>query len=227
MFIYSKIQLKSMTQIIPITHECSVCGKKVESYGLMSTNTWGSPDLDTRPPEMMRSTMNTWVQECPNCGYAAKSVKNELEIPRQYLESEEYRTCRGIEFKDELSRKFFKKHLISMKNEDKLTALYDIMHCAWACDDHQDEANAVTSRKIAIELVDELIENIEDKETLLLMKADFLRRNKEFEQLIEEYENITFSEDLLNRIIHFQIEKARKNDDACYTVEDVEKEFNQ
>ena len=93
------------------------------------------------------------------------SVKNELEIPREYLESEEYRTCRGIEFKDELSRKFFKKYLISMKNEDKLTALYDIMHCAWACDDHQDEANAVTSRKIAIELVDELIENIEDKET--------------------------------------------------------------
>ena len=112
-----------------------------------------------------------------------------------------------------------------MKSEDSFSAFDDIMHCACACDDSVDDANAVKSREIAIELSDRIIEKSENKNTIIVMKADLLRRNREFEQLIEEYENITFGDDLLNRIIRFQIEKARKNDAACYTVEDVEKDF--
>ena len=59
------------------------------------------------------------------------------------------------------------------------------------------------------------------KNTLLLMKADLMRRGGQFEELVEEYENITFEESQLNDIAQFQIEKAKEKDDNCYTVASV------
>ena len=63
-----------MTIIKDIETECSVCGETTEQPVLMSTNSWGYPDLDLRPPEMQRSTMHVWIQECPHCGYSFPKV---------------------------------------------------------------------------------------------------------------------------------------------------------
>ena len=46
---------------------CAVCGAMHEYRILTSTNAFGSPDLDLRPPMMKRGTMHLWVQECPSC----------------------------------------------------------------------------------------------------------------------------------------------------------------
>jgi hypothetical protein len=58
------------------------------------------------------------------------------------------------------------------------------------------------------------------------MKADLLRRCGEFDQLIKEYSNITTDEEIINKVIKFQIQKANENDTTCYTVEDVVNEDN-
>ena len=58
-----------MTTLDEAKKKCAVCGKISAHFEVTSTNTFGAPDLDTRPPEMMRSTMDMWVQECPSCGY--------------------------------------------------------------------------------------------------------------------------------------------------------------
>ena len=50
-----------MTQIFPILITCPICEHEFEIYQLASTNQMGSPDLDLRPPEMARSTMDTWT----------------------------------------------------------------------------------------------------------------------------------------------------------------------
>ena len=62
-----------------------------------------------------------------------------------------------------------------------------------------------------------------NKETASLVRADLLRRTGQFNVLIKEYENVTFSDDLLNDIVAFQIKKAKEESDGCYTVDDVEK----
>ena len=33
-----------------------------------------APDLDLRPGEALRSTMDRWLQQCPHCGYAAPDI---------------------------------------------------------------------------------------------------------------------------------------------------------
>ena len=77
-----------MTMIHEIEQKCSVCGHTSPQPMLASTNTMGYPDLDLRPAEMQRSTMNTWILECPHCGYAAHDLGDELESPKDLLKSE-------------------------------------------------------------------------------------------------------------------------------------------
>ena len=61
----------------------------------------------------------------------------------------------------------------------------------------------------------------EEKDTLMLMREDLLRRLGRFEQLIEEYSGITFGDPLFDAINAFQIEKAKEGDIGCYTVRDA------
>ena len=174
-----------MTLIKDIETECSVCGETSEQPALLSTNSFGYPDLDLRPPEMQRSTMDVWIQECPHCGYVAGDLSDELEISKNYLKCEEYRTCEGLDFKSNLSKRFYKMHMIARESGDIETSFYSLRNCIWECDDVQDEL-AVEMRKKAVELANELIErNTEDKEIIILMKADFLRRSGQFDRLVE------------------------------------------
>ena len=81
-----------------IDKKCPVCGKVSSHQVLGSTNTMDYPDLDLRPAEMQRSTMNTWLDECPHCGYVSGDFRNETSIDEEFLKSESYLTCDGIEF---------------------------------------------------------------------------------------------------------------------------------
>ncbi|WP_407421888.1 hypothetical protein [Methanobrevibacter sp.] len=203
-----------MTTISQIEVECPICKTNFEISLLMSTNTWGSPDLDLRPPEMQRSTMNTWAYECPGCGYVASDFEDKPAVTGEFIESEFYQGCDGFEFKNPLSRIFYRQHLIEAHDLEKFHAL---LHAAWACDDSEDSENARLLREKCLDI----IKNIDIDETLEIQKADILRRSRHFAQVIEEYERKTYSEDILNLIKDFQIEKSRLEDDGCYTVEDV------
>ena len=62
---------------------------------------------------------------------------------------------------------------------------------------------------------------LEKNDDMILMKADIMRRSNHFEDLIKEYSTKSFEEDIYNKICDFQIEKAIKKDNKCYTIEDV------
>ena len=214
-----------MTNMTQIEMECSVCGKTSEQPVILSTNNFGYPDLDTRPPEMYRSTMNTWILECPHCGYVAKNLEEELKINEDYLKSNKYKTCNVINFKSDLSKNFYKRYLIESENSEDINAYFALLYCAWACDDSEDLENSKFTRQLAIELADKIIKDNknsnDDVENLIVMKADLLRRTGEFNQLIKDYEKLTLKDELLNKIIKFQVEKAYEKDNKCYTVEEV------
>lgn len=54
-----------MTTLYEAKAQCAVCGTESEYTGIGSTNSFGSPDLDTRPLKMKRSTIVDWIQRCP------------------------------------------------------------------------------------------------------------------------------------------------------------------
>lgn len=208
-----------MTVPITVKKKCFMCQQESTQVELMSTNAFGSADLDLRPPEMQRSTMTWWVQECPHCGYVSSNIENFTLVPIAWLKSKEYVECNSeLNMKSPLAVRFYKHYLFCKKGGLSEKAFGAIVNCAWACDDRSDEENAVYCRKLALLESDEIIKRGGGNETLLVRRADFLRRSKQFDEVIKRYEGMTFSEEILNQIIAFQIEKAKQRDVGCYTV---------
>lgn len=206
------------------TFRCSVCGKEYRFPVLTSTNTFGgSPDLDLRPPEMKRSTMPLWAQECPRCGFVSDRVSDTSSATRKYLRSRAYRHCDGIPFRSPLAERFYKKHRICLLDGKTEGAFFAVLNAAWACDDAEDEANAITCRRIAIELIVRMLHEADgEHETLIAMHADLMRRAGLFDELIGQYAGVSFNEEILNRIIAFQLDRAKEKDKACYRISDTE-----
>ena len=210
-----------MSTMREISVSCAVCKKESRQIVMTSTNQLGSPDLDLRPAPMARDTMGWWVAECPHCGYVAASLDRGKTIPREWLESEEYKSCNGTRFASRLAARFYKQYYLASLMGDVGEAYSAALHAAWACDDAKDKENAVLCRKLALVKIDKLLEGKRTKEDLWIVRADVLRRMGAFEQLIDEYKDKHFSKELLEQIIAFELRKAREGDAACYTVSDA------
>ena len=167
-----------MSRIVNVMRKCSVCGTVSEYMALASTNNFGGgPDLDLRPAEMMRSTMNVWLQECPGCGYVSEDVSNLSRVDREWLNSDKYCNCEGIPFVSDLSKEFYKYYLINMFDNNIEDAFFAVLHAAWSCDDDADIVNAKHCRELAIELATRLLDKgYENEDSLKLTRADLMRR---------------------------------------------------
>jgi len=53
---------------------CGVCGQESRQSVFRPIAPEQAPDLDLRPGEALRSTMDRWLQQCPHCGYAAPDI---------------------------------------------------------------------------------------------------------------------------------------------------------
>lgn len=59
---------------LPREMTCAACGARSTQTVVLSASAFGASELDTRPPEMMRSALRYQVQECPSCGYCFESI---------------------------------------------------------------------------------------------------------------------------------------------------------
>lgn len=160
-----------------------VCQTESNHAILLSSNTFGGlPDLDGRPPSMLRGTMGYWVQRCPQCGYCATDLGRERRaalpvIPldeidespadspeepsserRAFLES----IVRGARYQAQLSDKRFPSLACSLLCQSMLDevsgqsgrAALGAMHAAWVCDDRPEaKGQAAECRRRAVELI--------------------------------------------------------------------------
>ena len=207
-----------MSQIMNERVKCAVCGQFSTQINLISTNQLGSPDLDLRPAPMARDTMAWWLQACPHCFYVAEDLRQESPVSLSWLAREQYRTADGISFPTELARNFYRRHLIAAEMGHTGEAYAAVLHAAWVCDDEGDCENAVRCRKLALTFLDDAIEKSGPNEDMIMIRADLLRRSGQFDKLIREYSDRTFSKAILNDIVAFQLKRAAEKDTQCYTI---------
>ena len=211
-----------MTTVITQKKKCAVCGHEHDYVQISSTNAFGPSDLDSRPPEMARSTMRYWVEECPACRYAADDISAPAPVPASFLQSERYRTCDGAGFESPLAGRFYRLYLIQSELQDTTEAFWSILHCAWACDDYEDADNAKRCREEAARLADRLIFSGDgDMEELMVIRADLLRRSGQFAHVIHDYEHYKTEDEMFNAVLAFQVRKAAEQDDGCYVTDDA------
>ena len=215
-----------MTTLVNRPRTCTVCGTKSHQAEIRSASAFDHPDLDLRPSENQRSTIAHYLEVCPHCGYVAHRIAVKASVSEDLLKSESYLTCDGRRLPNELTRNFYRRYLLSKASGDNLSAFFALLHGAWACDDAEESCDeaapaAFELRQMALCEVDSAISAItadSDREALLVVKADLLRRSGQFDEVLRQCPSWEFTRDIYHRMIRYQLYLAKRCDDRCHTV---------
>ena len=207
--------------------KCSICGCASRYEEIASTNRFGSSDLDTRPPEMERSTIEYWIQCCPECGYCASDVSHAPPQAADIITSDQYRRQLKDPNFPPLANRFLCSSLVHLNAQGHGRAAWSIIHAAWACDDAMVVRAAVECRRKAAELLQgssgdcSIFESQPGATEAIL--ADLLRRNGQFEKVGQVCQHgLTKSPpSLIQQLLEFQVALARNEDDKCHRLEEL------
>jgi len=216
-----------MTTLGQEEQSCALCGVKSEHTSINSTNSFGSPDLDLRPPEMERSTMAYWVQECPNCGYAYDSIEEKPPQTDATVSSEAYKAILSSPINGSLTGRFLKASLISEGASEPDSAANYALNAAWAADDADDIEGAISHRERAANLfaisLNDVDEMSEDSIVTRTRMVDILRRAERWDEALKLAE-VLFGLELdatIRAVLEFERSAASKQDGLCYTIEEA------
>lgn len=220
-----------MTTTLEIPKKCALCGEISKHIELTSTNTFGPSDLDTRPPEMKRSTIQWWIERCPSCGYCAPYISEQLTEAPEVIKSKSYQEQLKNPNFPELVNSFLCWSLIKEKCNDFVDAGWSAVHAAWGCDDERRDESAQECRKKAITLFQKAKEreqsfmrNKTDEKVLLV---DLFRRSGQFEEALKICDDELKEESkesvskLLQLIFQFQKTLISNSDTGCHNMGEV------
>lgn len=209
--------------------QCAICDRVSIQGVIMSTNAFGSPDLDLRPPPMERYTIDHWVQECPHCGYCAPEISKRITGAGKVVRSKHYR---GILKKprkggSSLINQFLCASALYEHAGDMAAATWMSLFAAWTADDAtRGKAKAVRARTRVLDLVDRLHAQgghlHEDPVWDAMQMIDVARRAKEFgraKSLIAELAEV--ETEPFPALVAFQGERVTARDTAAYTFKEA------
>ena len=209
-----------MTTIVTETVKCGCCGKKSRQRGLGSTNQFGSPDLDLRPPPMARDTMDYWLQTCPKCGLVAEDLAAETAAVADLVRSDAYRRGGLDKAAPDLALTFLRRSMIVASHGDARAAFQNVLSAAWVADDEGAADLARLLRRMATACLGE-VPDLDDEDRLQL--AEVLRRAGEFagaERILSDLAARTLP-DPLPRLVAFERDRVAAGDDGRFTVADA------
>ena len=196
-----------MSTYFTVKKKCAVCGKENEIKICSSTHAFGYCDLDFRPAEQMRSILYLQVEECESCGFVSMNIENDkyANIYKKLSNNEYYKYCDGIKFDNDVAEKFYKIYLLNANLNNETASFFALRNASWICDDVGDEKNAITCRIKALKFLDILISNKDNNlEKYILIKMDFMRRCKMFEEVIKCYKDFNFTDESRYKVYKYQ-----------------------
>jgi hypothetical protein len=207
---------------------CGACGAENTYSVVGSIDTFtGSADLDMRPPETARSTIFTWVQRCPECGYCAGDVNRFIPGSQEIMKGTEYNEQIKDQLYPDLVNSFLCKAIIDREARDYTAATWALIYAAWACDDSALPDQAVKCRQKAADMAviaeehgQQLTEQEGASTTILI---DLLRRSGQLEQArqVIETRQGNISIDIISQILEFQKYLLGRNDTSCHTMSEA------
>ena len=217
-----------MTTIVQQSVACGHCGTENEVIELGSTNSFGSMDLDMRPPPMERDTLAQQIHRCQGCGYCAPDLEEPVGADG-LLGSDDYRALLADKGYPELARMFIAYGFLAESSGDLVGAAWAYRSAAWVCDDAVDSQvdSAIKCRNAVLRLIEGLRLNghtfTDDPITDSILKLDLLRRSGQHSEVMACVRALSEKElpEMLRSISAFQQRLAAAGDSACYRVSDV------
>lgn len=212
-----------MSTFRKIKKRCAVCGNEAEYNVIMSSNSMGCMDLDTRPPQMIRSLISMQIEYCEKCGYANSSISSKVSYDtRKLMRTEEYEEIVNNESINKTSKAYLLSGYLNSKEQNYKDSGFLYLKAAWTFDDCRDLDNSIIARKKAIKEFENYLKNNEDVQLEMII-VDALRRSKQFDkaivlsnELIDKVDN-----EFLKQIIKFQITLCNNQDYSCHDVGEV------
>lgn len=197
--------------------QCSCCSKTSEHSVLMSTNSFGSPDLDQRAQGMARATVDSWLQECPFCGYVAADIETGGTKARSFMDTGGFRAASLDPLSDPAVRRFLVRAAHDAHGGDRKSAFQNTLAAAWIADDRNQPSEATALRlKAAAHLAGARITSIDTR----LLLLDVWRRAASWDaaealtaELIAEQLEYPFAS-----IVAFHRDRIAARDDGSYTI---------
>ena len=214
----------TMTTLDSSETTCAICAKTSEHTAIASTNSFGSPDLDLRPPEMKRSTMAYWLQECPGCGYSAGSIDDPQPDAKAVMARDAFQTLQVGHLGGTLRGRFLKASLLAEAANDLGSAADHALWAAWAADDASDTEGARQYREKSADLFLKTLNDADgSSEEAIVTKTrlvDILRRATRWEEA-QKIVTELLPEDLdptIRSVLTFEQTAIESHDDHAYTV---------
>ncbi len=215
-----------MTMIVPQKVTCALCGRESTHPILLSTNTFGEPDLDFRDPPMARDTIDWWLQECPGCGVVHHNLARAEALDPKIVSSSAYREAGMQPGFPKLARRFV-RHALLVCGTDTLAAGKNYLHAAWVCDDarRKEFARELRGRSADLWLSIDRFGKEEDWLVHRLTLVDVLRRAGRPAEALDVLDTLApWIEDerfpLLKHLATFQRVLVESGDTRCYTVDE-------
>ena len=220
-----------MTTMQVCTATCGVCGFEQQVRVLTSTNAFGSPDLDLRPPPMKRETIALRIQRCDGCGYCAASLDEGSPQMKSMIESSEYQLqLENPDFPGLANSFLCGAMLHEAAGEINLAAIH-LVFAAWACDDRGSTTAAAHCRNAAEAMIVRTNESgqpfcEEGDGATDCLRVDLLRRAGRGADAMKIIHAALpkVTNDILRKVLTFQTALIKRRDMGCYTVSDVVQE---
>lgn len=213
------------TTIESVYKPCGICRETNKYPIVLSTSYLGSPDLDTRPPIMVRLSMHTWVERCPSCGYSAGNISVVIDKSKEVINRNSYLEQLNNKEFPELANSFLCYAQIMENIDNYASAGRASIHAAWVCDDRDYNTQARECRVKAVNLLQKAKENnqVFAKQVGVeeLIMADLLRRSGQFESASQVCNSGLEKKDLdetISECLNFEQELISRADTGCYTV---------
>lgn len=206
-----------MTAAEPGNVECACCGEHSPQPLQPASNEFGARDLDHRPPETMRSSMESWLQECPHCGYVAADLGQAEPSDRKLVKTDRYQVLRHGPYISRLSSRFLLRAVLDSVGGHRERAFANTICAAWDADDRDLKDAARSLRKRAANY---LKGHDEESVELKLRLLDVHRRASDWKSadLMARHLAERELDPQTSAILAFQVRRIHAKDDAAYTV---------
>jgi hypothetical protein len=216
-----------MTTLDLVTKTCANCGASGMYVQISSTNMFGAPDLDLRPPPRHRSTMDFWIEACSDCTYCASDISELAPGVVEIIGSDEYQRQFADPELPEQANRFLCHAMVQERLEDFAQAGLSSIYAVWSLDDAEQVDHAKRYRQQAVSLLQQAKERgqefADDADSEDAMLVDLLRRSEQFDLALATCDAVLARnpDDVIASVVRFQKSLIAERNVDGYTIQDA------